>query len=107
MNPRLPVTVAILILTALRLAHGRPAKHKCAEVKGIVTDTNSAKVPGASLVFTSQGKEYTVLTSEDGTYTIRLNPDIYTVRASKFGFCDGHRSAFTLKENTKAQIDFQ
>ena len=107
MNLKLPTTMVILILTALQNSGTGPSNPQLAEVKGFVTDINRAKVPGASVEFTSKGRKYTALTSENGTYTIQLHPGTYKVRVLKFGFCDGRRGAFSLKENSRAQFDFQ
>jgi hypothetical protein len=107
MNHRLPITIAILILTTFQQTDKKLGEGDQAEVDGIVTDMNSASVSGASVEFTSECGKHTFLTSENGTYTLRVPPGTYKARISKFGFCDAHRGAFSLSESSKVQFDFQ
>jgi hypothetical protein len=107
MNFKLQIATAILMLTAPQNIGTKPVEREQAEVKGIVTDINGSRVPGASVEFTNPCGQFTSLTSEDGAYTLRVAPGTYKVRISKFGFCDAHRGAFSLRESSKVQFDFQ
>src|SRR5438105_3236296 len=59
------------------------------QISGLVTDTNGAAVPNATVKATSKdtGLERSVTTSGDGLYTIvLLPPGTYTVNATATGF---------------------
>ena len=78
-----------------------------AEVKGIVTDVNGSRVTKAVLVFEGGGESYRVETGENGAYSIRLQPNTYTILISHFGFCQIRRAAFIAKKDSEIRFDFQ
>src|SRR5450432_1682253 len=80
-----------------------------AGVKGIVTDSSGAMVPGAEIVVTNldTGARRQTLTSETGVYDVPLlQPGRYTIAGHKQGFKQAMRDGLQLELNQIAQIDF-
>ena len=82
----------LVLLTAFVLSWSTSASAQLAgkgEIKGIVTDTTGAVIPGAVVTATSttQGTKISRTTSSSGDFDISpLNPDIYIVTATAKGF---------------------
>jgi hypothetical protein len=82
----------LVLLTAVALLWSTSASAQLAgkgEIKGIVTDTSGAVVPGATVTATSttQGTTFTRVTSNAGEFDLSpLNPDIYKVTVTAKGF---------------------
>ena len=80
-----------------------------AGVKGVVTDSSGALVPGAMIVVTNldnRARRETA-TNESGVYQFPLlQPGRYTITARKQGFKQVTRDGVELELNQIAQIDF-
>ena len=82
----------LVLLTAFVLSLSSSASAQLAgkgEIKGIVTDTTGAVIPGAVVTATSttQGTKISRTTSSSGDFDISpLNPDIYIVTTTAKGF---------------------
>ncbi len=85
-------TRLLLVLTAVALLWGSTANAQLAgkgEIKGSVTDSTGAVVPGATVTATSTttGTKFTRTTSDAGEFDLSpLNNDIYTVTTTAKGF---------------------
>src|SRR5882724_1696477 len=80
-----------------------------AGVKGVVTDSSGALVPGATIVVTNldTGARRETATNESGVYQFPLlQPGRYTITARKQGFKQATRDGVQLELNQIAQIDF-
>jgi hypothetical protein len=80
-----------------------------AGVKGVVTDSSGALVPGADIVVTNldTGAKRQTLTNETGGYEVPLlQPGRYTIAGRKPGFKQATRDGLELELNQIAQIDF-
>jgi len=80
-----------------------------AGVKGVVTDSSGAVVPGAEVVVTNldTGTRRETVSSETGEYQFPLlQPGSYSIAARKQGFKQVTRSGVQLELNQNAQIDF-
>src|SRR5690349_15572407 len=80
-----------------------------AGVRGIVTDSSGALVPGAEIVVTNlaTGGRRQTLTNETGAYEVPLlPPGRYTIAGRKPGFKQAMREGLELELNQIAQIDF-
>src|SRR6202790_5272071 len=95
---------------ALAIVCGCPAfAQTSAGVKGVVTDSSGALVPGAEIVVTNldTGARRQTLTSETGVYEVPLlPPGRYTIAGRKPGFKQATRDGVELELNQIAQIDF-
>src|SRR3984885_5276188 len=82
----------LLVLTAVALLWGSSANAQLSgrgEIKGTVTDSTGAVVPGATVTATSTttGVKFTRTTSDAGEFDLTpLNNDIYTVTTTAKGF---------------------
>jgi hypothetical protein len=82
----------LLLLTATALLWSASASAQLSgkgEIKGVVTDSTGAMVPGATVTATSttQGTKATATTSSSGDFDLSpLNPDIYRVTVAAKGF---------------------
>src|ERR1700722_13863253 len=82
----------LLLLTAMSLLWNSPANAQLAgkgEIKGTVTDSTGAVVPGAVVTATSttQGTKLSRTASDLGEFDLSpLNPDIYSVSVTAKGF---------------------
>jgi Carboxypeptidase regulatory-like domain/TonB dependent receptor-like, beta-barrel len=92
-TPNVRVFSGLLVfLIAVVLLWSSPASAQLAgkgEIKGVVTDSSGAVVPGATVTATSttQGTKFTRTTSNSGDFDLTpLNPDIYTVTITAKGF---------------------
>src|SRR5882724_7487364 len=80
-----------------------------AGVKGAVTDSSGALVPGAMIVVTNldNGTKREITTNESGAYQFPLlQPGRYSILARKPGFKQVTRDGIALELNQVAQIDF-
>jgi len=80
-----------------------------AGVKGVVTDSSGAVVPGAEVIVTNldTGTRRETVSSETGEYQFPLlQPGSYSIAARKQGFKQVTRSGVQLELNQNAQIDF-
>src|SRR5712692_1615237 len=80
-----------------------------AGVKGVVTDSSGALVPGAEIVVTNldTGARRQTLTNETGGYEVPLlQPGRYLIAGRKPGFKQATRDGVELELNQIAQIDF-
>jgi hypothetical protein len=78
---------ARLIVLAAALALAAHGQQNTGTLKGRVTDSSGAIVPGAKVSVTAPGVERTANTDERGAYTVTgLPPATYEVRASAAGF---------------------
>jgi Carboxypeptidase regulatory-like domain/TonB dependent receptor len=81
-----------VLLTTIALLWSTSASAQLAgkgEIKGVVTDSSGAVVPGAVVTATSttQGTKITRTTSSSGDFDISpLNPDVYTITVTAKGF---------------------
>ena len=97
-------------LVAMALVWGLPAfAQTSAGVKGVVTDSSGALVPGAEITVTNldTGARRHTLATETGAYEVPLlQPGRYSVASHKPGFKQAVRSGVELELNQIAQIDF-
>jgi len=78
-----------------------------AKLEGTIVDINDARVPKAVLVFQGQSQSQTVETNPDGKYSIHLNPGVYTVSVSHWGYCGLRRAAFLADSGANIRLNFQ
>ena len=75
-----------MVLVAV-LAVGAQAQETAGTLKGKVTDSSGAVVPGAKVTVTASGVERTAATDQTGSYTVvGLAPATYAVRITAAGF---------------------
>ena len=86
------------------------AQSYTASLRGIVTDTSGAAIPGARVIATSvqRGTEFLGSTDGQGRYALTaLPPGDYTLAAEAAGFKKLVRSAFNLQVQQQATIDLK
>src|SRR5438876_7929051 len=101
-------TTWISALTVTMLCGWQAFAQTSAGVKGLVTDSSGALVPGAMIVVTNldTGARRETATNESGVYQFPLlQPARYTIAARKQGFKQVTRG-LDLELNQVAQIDF-
>src|SRR5712672_2888709 len=99
----------ISALAVPRLCGRQALAQTPAGVKGVVTDSSGAVVPGANVVVTNldTGTRRETATGESGEYQFPLlQPGRYSIAARKQGFKQVTRSGVDLELNQNAQIDF-
>src|ERR1017187_5972775 len=75
-----------MVLAAV-LAVAAQAQQTAGTLKGKVTDSSGAVIPGAKVAVTASGVERTAATDQTGSYTvIGLAPATYSVRIAAAGF---------------------
>ena len=86
------VFASLLVLAVCALSAMAQSQASTGQISGLVTDTNNAAVPGATVKATNKntGLLRTATSSGDGVYTIvLLPPGKYTVVAESSGFSQG------------------
>ena len=81
---------------------------QAATLKGLVTDSTAAVIPGAgvTLVNPATGETYTTSSSEGGEYTIPfIKPGAYDLRVEAEGFKQFLRRGLDLDTGGSARID--
>ncbi len=83
------------------------SENRYATFEGVVADYNGAVIPDANIIIEGTSK-YEVMTTDDGSYSIKLPSGIYRFRVEspKMGFCPAVRSAVYLENKARARIDF-
>src|SRR6266446_1549790 len=83
---------SLVLLTAIVLLWSSSASAQLSgkgEIKGVVTDSSGAVVPGATVTATSttQGSKLSRTTSNSGDFDLTpLNPDVYRITVTATGF---------------------
>ena len=99
---RFAISLALLaLMSGVSAAY---AQSKAGRISGVVRDVSGAGIPGVTLTVTNQasGAASTATSSADGTYTISVDPGVYSIAASLKGF--GRQSRRDLKiEGSGAQ----
>src|SRR5258707_9399012 len=99
----------LLSAVAITFMFGTAFAQTSAGVKGVVTDSSGALVPGAEIIVTNldTGARRQTLTNETGVYEVPLlQPGHYTIAGRKAGFKQAVRDGLGLELNQVAQIDF-
>lgn len=99
--------VAVLVLLAPAFAHAQATY--TAELRGTVSDSTSAVVPGATVTITNDatGVASTARTDEQGRYLFpALRPAGYTVRVEAKGFKTVVRPYVVLRVGQQTDLDF-
>jgi len=109
MRKRMIVTfVAALILAALPITAA--AQRTTASVRGTVTDSSKALVPGATVTITNQdtGFARTTVSDSDGVFTVTELPNgRYTIVVTLQGFKTATRTEVVLNVADDRKIDFE
>ena len=102
-------TTLISMLAVATVCGWQAFAQTSAGIKGVVTDSSGALVPGAEIVVTNldtRARRQT-LTNETGGYDVPLlPPGRYTIAGRKQGFKQAMRDGLELELNQIAQIDF-
>jgi hypothetical protein len=101
-----PLTAVLLLASA----GGLSAQEFRATVKGQVTDTSQAALPGATVTITNQqtNEVATVTTNREGSYTIPfLRPGTYTLTVEMSGFQKYTRKDMALQVGQTALVNAQ
>lgn len=101
---------ALTLLFTLFFPIHLPAQESRATLTGIVTDPQSAPVPGAAVVArnTATNVETKTATNEAGLYVVPLlNIGAYTVTVTGSGFKSARRSDVELSISERRQLDFK
>jgi hypothetical protein len=99
----------ISVLAVAILCGRQAVAQTSAGVKGVVTDSSVALVPGANIAVTNldNGAIRETATNDSGVYQFPLlQPGRYTIAARKQGFKQMTRDGVQLELNQMAQIDF-
>jgi len=102
-------TTLISAIAVAMVCGWRASAQTSASVKGVVTDSSGALVPGAEIVVTNldTGARRQTLSNESGVYDVPLlQPGHHNVAAHKPGFKHAVRDGLVLELNQIAQIDF-
>ncbi len=99
------VLVVALLLAMCATVESKPDSEET--VQGRVVDITDAFVSKATITFWSGTDEYVTNTRDDGTYSIKLKPDTYTLRVSQSGFCTVRRAAFMLRRDAPVRFNLQ
>ena len=102
-------TTWISALTFAMLCGWQAFAQTSAGIKGLVTDSSGALVPGAMIVATNldTGARRETATNDSGVYQFPLlQPGRYSIAARKQGFKQVTRDGVGLELNQIAQIDF-
>src|SRR5436305_12385114 len=102
-------TTWISALTVAMVCGWQASAQTSAGIKGVVTDSSGALVPGADIIVTNlgTGARRQTLTNETGAYEIPLlQPGRYSIAGRKPGFKQAMRDGLELELNQIAQIDF-
>ncbi|WP_052353396.1 TonB-dependent receptor [Dyadobacter tibetensis] len=92
-------TWLMLFVFSFSLSGSVVAQVTTGSLKGIITDSQSAPLPGATVVATheSTGVKYSTLTREDGRYNLNnLNSGVYVVAATYVGFQESQKAVNVL-----------
>jgi hypothetical protein len=98
--------VAIALLTAIPGA----AQSTLGTIRGTVTDTQGAVVPGATIVVTDEDTGVTreIVSTDEGLFEVpNLRPGSYTVDISLAGFKASRRTGILLRAASVARADMQ
>lgn len=104
---RLCAVAAVLLLSGTY--QGSPPAEAPAQavVRGIVSSESGARIGGADVHFTSEGRKVVTQTWSDGTYDAKLPPGIYNVIVTDGeGFCPGLRADFSARAGAEIHFDF-
>jgi Carboxypeptidase regulatory-like domain len=93
----------LMLLINLGLVPASPG----GEVKGTVSDINGARVGGASLHFLGPGREVVTISTEEGTYSVHLEPGRYRVEVTHTGFSQARRGDFDIGRDSAFRFDFE
>lgn len=95
--------IPLILLVNLGLVLATPA----GEVKGTVSDINGARVGGASLHFLGPGREVVTISTEEGTYSVHLEPGRCRVEVTRTGFFQARRGVFDIGRDSAFRFDFE
>jgi len=101
---------SILLAVILVLAAGLYGQSFTAALRGVVTDSSGAVVPGAKVIITEAERnvQHPVITDDAGRYNATsLPPGPYTITVEAQGFKKQSRPTFQLLVQQQATIDFQ
>jgi len=102
---------SVIVLTLLLLAgFGASSGQTLGEVSGIVTDSSSAVVSGATVTLTNTGTAAVreAKTNESGLFNFpALTPGIYDVKVSAAGFKSSVRNGVLLEVQQSLRLDFE
>lgn len=94
---------AVLALVALTAA---PASAQV--VAGVVTDTEGAPLPGATVVLAGPADSLATAADADGRYLLRaLGPGVYVVRAAFVGYASATSDSLRLAAEDRVVIDVE
>lgn len=76
-------------------------------VTGIVTDFRGNKIPAATIHFVNGQNDYSIQTTETGSYSIELPAGSFGARVVKAPFCPEERANFLILNGHRVEIDFE
>lgn len=98
--------VALAVVSSAR-ALVQPPSAKSAEVHGVVTDINGARMKDVILLFRGKHAERRLVTTEAGTYVLQLPAGDYSVEVrDDRGSCPVTRGPLSLPRATTVDLDF-
>lgn len=102
----------LLLIVASLLPQGQPPgsanQSATAQLHGLVTDINGARIVGATITLQGRERSVTLTSSGAGAYSGRLVPGTYTAVVNyQSGYCSARRGPFTLRAGSTVQFDFQ
>src|SRR5271163_3231754 len=106
------MTAAILVWSGFAAARGTTAATQSqatgtkGTVRGITTDTNDARIVGASLQFSGEGVTASAKSDRDGFYELKLEPGSYEIQVTATGFQRIHKEQFDIRPSPYVELNF-
>jgi hypothetical protein len=107
---RLTILISFLVsvFVAFQIPHadfGKIGSTPQARLKGVVADSNQARVSKAKVIVEGEFSKAVVITNDDGTYSVDLAPGLYSLTVISPGFCSLMRARFELRPLTDVEMN--